>query len=236
MYNKEYTTTTSKETKMTQQEKDTLQAKLKSTPALLTRKPLKEYSVLVPIVELGGKKHFLFQLRSQYVRQAGEISFPGGERENEDADLEQTAVRECVEELGVARSKIEVLGHIGKVYPNLAVCIDSYLGYLKIDSLDELKPDTYEVEKLFVLPFEFFAQNPATIYHAQSLSRNYKLDKTGKRVIIFPSKELKLPEIYDEEWGHNDYKIYAYNTPYGLLWGLTSFILQEVIGVVDLQG
>lgn len=67
-------------------------------------------AVMVPIVA-SADPSLLLTVRSQLVRDhKGEISFPGGVRHAEDADLLETALRETEEELGIDRSAFDVLG------------------------------------------------------------------------------------------------------------------------------
>lgn len=47
---------------------------------------------------------------------SGQISFPGGRREKQDDNLETTALRETFEEVGVASSRIEVVGAMSSLY------------------------------------------------------------------------------------------------------------------------
>jgi 8-oxo-dGTP pyrophosphatase MutT (NUDIX family) len=69
-------------------------------------------AVLVALYESGdGELHVvLTKRRADLRRHAGEISFPGGRRDPEDATLEDTALREAEEEIGLARSQVTVVG------------------------------------------------------------------------------------------------------------------------------
>ena len=68
-----------------------------------------EAAVLAPLyVDAAGELHLVFtKRRDDLKRHAGEISFPGGRRDPEDADLTATALREAHEEIGLppARSR-----------------------------------------------------------------------------------------------------------------------------------
>jgi 8-oxo-dGTP pyrophosphatase MutT (NUDIX family) len=69
--------------------------------------------VLVPLFLLGGEPHAVFtRRRGDLRRHAGEISFPGGRRDPEDADLKDTALREAEEEIGLPRSQVDLLGEL----------------------------------------------------------------------------------------------------------------------------
>jgi 8-oxo-dGTP pyrophosphatase MutT (NUDIX family) len=52
----------------------------------------------------------LTKRRADLRRHAGEISFPGGRKDAEDADLMTTALREAEEEIGLMRSRVSLLG------------------------------------------------------------------------------------------------------------------------------
>ncbi len=71
-------------------------------------------AVLVPLfLDGGGEPHAVFtRRRTDLRRHAGEISFPGGRRDPEDADLCETALRESEEEVGLPRGDVQVLGEL----------------------------------------------------------------------------------------------------------------------------
>jgi 8-oxo-dGTP pyrophosphatase MutT (NUDIX family) len=68
-------------------------------------------AVLVPLHLQRGVLHAVFTERHHELpRHAGEISFPGGRRDVEDADLVTTALREAQEEVGLPPESVEVIG------------------------------------------------------------------------------------------------------------------------------
>jgi len=67
--------------------------------------------VLVPLYVDDGRLHtVLTRRRDDLRRHPGEISFPGGRRDDSDPDLLATALREAEEEIGLAPSAVKVLG------------------------------------------------------------------------------------------------------------------------------
>lgn len=70
-------------------------------------------AVLIMLFEREGEAWVVLTKRTQHVRShKGEISFPGGVRDPEDASLRQTAIREAVEELGIDPAGIEIVGEL----------------------------------------------------------------------------------------------------------------------------
>jgi 8-oxo-dGTP pyrophosphatase MutT (NUDIX family) len=81
--------------------------------------------VLVPLfLASDGEPHAVFTRRQGNLRRhAGEISFPGGRRDPEDADLRETALREAEEEIGLPRAEVLVLGEL----PPVSTFVTNYL-------------------------------------------------------------------------------------------------------------
>ncbi len=68
-------------------------------------------AVLVALALEHGEVHTVFTKRREDLRRhPGEISFPGGRREERDADLVSTAVREAEEEIGLPRDAVDIVG------------------------------------------------------------------------------------------------------------------------------
>ena len=70
-----------------------------------------EAAVLVPLYVNDGELYAVFTKRHEDLsRHAGEISFPGGRRDDADESLETTALREADEEIGLAPEDVEIVG------------------------------------------------------------------------------------------------------------------------------
>jgi 8-oxo-dGTP pyrophosphatase MutT (NUDIX family) len=73
--------------------------------------PFSHAAVLVPLFQKGEDCHLLFTRRSDQVKyHKGEISFPGGVVDEEDSELEKTALREASEEIGLRESDVQIIG------------------------------------------------------------------------------------------------------------------------------
>lgn len=94
--------------------------------------------------------------RSVYVGiHSGQIAFPGGRFEEEDENVQTTALREIEEEIGISADKIEVLGRLSDIYvPPSNFMISVFVGYLP--ERPEYKIDEREVDEVIEIPFSDF--------------------------------------------------------------------------------
>ncbi|MCD5413214.1 MAG: CoA pyrophosphatase [Dehalococcoidia bacterium] len=70
-------------------------------------------AVLVPVYEKAGEYYVLFTRRTERVEyHKGQISFPGGRKDEGDRDLLATALREGFEEIGLRPEAVEILGEL----------------------------------------------------------------------------------------------------------------------------
>jgi len=80
----------------------------------------------------------------------GQISLPGGSRDNGET-LEQTALREVEEEIGVDRSKVETLGMLNSIYiPPSDFTVTPYVGWMENEPTFAIQAD--EVAELIRVP------------------------------------------------------------------------------------
>jgi 8-oxo-dGTP pyrophosphatase MutT (NUDIX family) len=81
-------------------------------------------AVLVALIRAQGPARMVLTRRRADLRShAGEISFPGGRRDDGDADLAETALREAEEEIGLPRSSAEMIGTL----PVTSTFVTNYL-------------------------------------------------------------------------------------------------------------
>jgi 8-oxo-dGTP pyrophosphatase MutT (NUDIX family) len=109
--------------------------------------------VLVPLFLAAGEEpHAVFTRRGTGLRRhPGEISFPGGRRDPEDADLSETALREAEEEIGLARTEVRLLGELEPT-PTWVTnyVIHPFVGLIGAGRAWEISP--YEVDAVLELP------------------------------------------------------------------------------------
>jgi 8-oxo-dGTP pyrophosphatase MutT (NUDIX family) len=77
----------------------------------------KESSVLILLYPDGDKVKTVLILRQDNSGvHSGQVSFPGGRREETDKTLFDTALREAYEEIGLKRTEVKILGHLTNLY------------------------------------------------------------------------------------------------------------------------
>ena len=109
-------------------------------------------AVLVPLHMKRGVLHAVFTRRHHELpRHAGEISFPGGRRDAEDADLMATALRETHEEVGLPAESVELIGALEPI-PTIVTGygIHPFVGI--VPSNFRWKPSDREVAEVIDLP------------------------------------------------------------------------------------
>lgn len=109
-------------------------------------------AVLVPLYYKQGQYHLLFTKRTEQLkRHKGQISFPGGAHQEGDKTLLETALREAAEEIGLAPSKVKVLGELDDVPTETTNYVITPFVVL-IPYPYEFKLDPNEVEEIIEIP------------------------------------------------------------------------------------
>jgi 8-oxo-dGTP pyrophosphatase MutT (NUDIX family) len=91
--------------------------------------PFSHAAVLVPLFRKGEDCHLLFTKRSDQVKyHKGEISFPGGGVDEEDSELERTALREAFEEIGLKEEDVQIIGVLDDIVTTTEFIVTPIVG------------------------------------------------------------------------------------------------------------
>lgn len=111
-------------------------------------------AVLMPIVEHASGLTVLLTQRTAHLKaHSGQVAFPGGRAEPGDASPEETALRETEEEIGLARTSVEVLVRLPEYFTRTGFRVTPVVGLVQPPL--ELAPDPREVESIFEVPLAF---------------------------------------------------------------------------------
>jgi 8-oxo-dGTP pyrophosphatase MutT (NUDIX family) len=111
-------------------------------------------SVLVPLVQRPEGLNVLLTQRTDHLRDhAGQISFPGGRIEDDDADAVAAALREAEEEVGLPRSAVDVIGMLPH-YTTVTNYVVTPVVALVTPPFT-LRLDAFEVAEAFEVPLDY---------------------------------------------------------------------------------
>jgi 8-oxo-dGTP pyrophosphatase MutT (NUDIX family) len=163
---------------------------------------LRPAAVLVPIVRRPEGDTILLTLRTPHLTaHAGQISFPGGRAEPEDADAIATALREAEEEVGLHARHIEVLGSLPTYTTGTGFIVTPVVAL--IEPPFTIEPDPFEVAEVFEVPLSFLM--------APANHRRHGVDAGGVR-----REFLSMP------WRSGDAASRQY-----FIWGATAAMLRN---------
>jgi 8-oxo-dGTP pyrophosphatase MutT (NUDIX family) len=143
-------------------------------------------AVLILLYPVNNIIHTIFIRRSEFKGfHSGQISFPGGKKENSDSDLIYTALRESSEEIGIKIADVEIMGGLTKLYiPNSNYDVHPFVGYIKFKP--EWETDINEVKYIIEVPLKLF-YNP-------NIRKKEKWNVNGSDIIVpfFNVKDNKI--------------------------------------------
>jgi len=162
-------------------------------------------AVLFSIIPYEDKPYDLVLIHrtEKGTKHRGEMSFPGGKVDSQDKSMQDTALRECEEEIGVPRDKINILGCIHDFPTMTRYIITPFVGY--IDKNQKLVKEDREVQEIVKVPIAFFFNK-----------RNFR-----EQAIDIGDK--KFPIFYFN---------YKANGKKYTIWGATAYMIANFIEIV----
>ena len=110
-------------------------------------------SVLLAIVLRQEPMVLLTERTAHLSTHSGQVAFPGGRADAEDASPADTALREAYEEVGLGREFVEVLGNLPTYVTGSSFIITPVVALVQPDC--ELTPNPYEVADIFEVPLAY---------------------------------------------------------------------------------
>jgi len=164
----------------------------------------RQAAVLIFLYQKAGEWHFPLILRPDYDGvHSGQMAFPGGRWEQQDADLAETALRETQEEIGVQVERAALAGKLSELYiPPSNNLVNPFLA-IGHTAPKKFIPDPKEVAKVLEVPVNQL-KNPEIIQ---------KTRFTFQNGVSFTAPSFVID-------GHT-------------IWGATAMILSEMLEILD---
>lgn len=192
------------------------------TPAPMDRSA--QFAVLVPLVELEGELHLLYEVRAATLqRQPGEVCFPGGHMEGEETAVE-CALRETVEELAIPPDAVRVLGPLDFICHRSGFVLYPILALLDEQAVKNAVPSPAEVDRVMLVPVSALSK---------MTPEEYRLELLPTPATNFPYERIGIPRDYP--WNRGVDNGYIYPWPEKTIWGLTARITRHVLALLNTE-
>ena len=127
-------------------------------------------SVLIALFDENNETYLSFIRRASTLRaHSGEIAFPGGAADVSDVSPIVTALREAQEEIGLAPTRVEVLGIMAPVFTVVSNFLITPVVAFLPEGPGTLQLQLSEVEEIIFLPLQGLAD--PSIYHTEQWLR-----------------------------------------------------------------
>ncbi len=123
----------------------------------------KKAAVLIPMFKKDDEWHLLYIRRATVDGDfhSGQVAFPGGAMEDQDIDLEDTALRETYEEIGIPPEKVQIIGRLRSHITISSFIVTPIAALIPAENNIKLSED--EVTHVFSIPLQWLA-NPNNSY------------------------------------------------------------------------
>lgn len=167
----------------------------------------RQAAVLIPLLRNQDNWEILFIRRTtvENDHHSGQVAFPGGRMDPEDASPEETALREAQEEIALPSEKVRVLGNLEYMVTISNFQVTPVVGVLPWPIALQAAPS--EVQRIFTIPLEWLAD-----------SSNHEL-----RERQMPGGTETHPVHYFEHFDNE------------LLWGVSAHIMVNFLQAIGLD-
>ena len=141
--------------------------KISNTGRRLNSKPISAAVLVLIVGHQSGAKVVLTKRSKNLTHHAGQISFPGGRVDEQDDNLETTALRETNEEIGISPNTINILGRLPDYDVLTGFRITPIVGWAKYAL--EYFPAYEEVDEGFELPLNFILEPKNSVKHSKTI-------------------------------------------------------------------
>ncbi|MPZ48761.1 MAG: NUDIX domain-containing protein [Dehalococcoidia bacterium] len=138
-------------------------------------------AVLCALYVSGDEVYVVLTKRTDKVeKHKGEIAFPGGGCELDDADCIATALREAEEEIGLAPSDVRVIGRLDDIITITNYHVTVYVGLIEADLPYEWRLQAREVAEVIEVPLSHLLE-PGTLIEFEVQRNGETLRREGYR-------------------------------------------------------
>lgn len=137
-------------------------------PDFFDGEPARPAAVLIPLVRVDRSWRLLYTRRTDSLPEhSGQVAFPGGRADPEDATPEVTALRETREEIGVIPEDVRILGRLHPIRTITNYMVTPVVGVIPWPYSFRLA--TEEVSRVFTIPFTWLADPKNLEVHQRAM-------------------------------------------------------------------
>jgi 8-oxo-dGTP pyrophosphatase MutT (NUDIX family) len=122
------------------------------------RHQLRRAAVLLTLYRHAGAWHLIYIRRAEHEadQHSGEVGFPGGRWQQGDPSCTATALREAEEEIGLPRSRVDLLGELRPLRTVSHYLVTPVVGCIPWPQT--LRPEPREVARIFSIPLAWLVE------------------------------------------------------------------------------
>jgi len=164
-------------------------------------------AVLIPIIRRNQEYSVLYTQRSPGLRaHSGQIAFPGGKIDPEDADAAAAAIREAQEEVAMVPEQVEVLGYLPPMFTGTNYLITPVVAL--VDPSASFVANPVEVESIFEVPLARLALDESyrilRVQRGDEEHKTWQIDFEGKSIWGITANLTRrfrdMTRIEEENW------------------------------------